>query len=87
MRISPISNSISYKGNLENSQQQNSQKYDNITMESIIKEAQDRYVKEHQELYEKWQKLVNKPQRFTKQNFEENDKKQHLNGGKIDAIA
>lgn len=38
-----------------------------ITVESIAKEAQDRYEKEHKEMYEEWQKAIKRPQKYEKE--------------------
>lgn len=78
MRILPISNRVSYKGNPENLKCKKPQRVTEVTAESIMQEAQDRYVKEHQELYKKWDILIHKPQKYQKtgKNKNENSKVQ-----------
>lgn len=77
MRITPIRPvEISFKGvkfvkkPQENVKQQESAEQtepsEEITVEKLYQEAQDRYVKEHQAMYEAWDKNIHRPQKYQK---------------------
>ena len=67
MRISPIICNVPFlKGNAKPQKEVEAKKRENLTLEEINKQAQDRYEKEQKEKQENWQKLINKPQKFEK---------------------
>lgn len=76
MRITPIRPvEISFKGvkfkkPQGNVKQQESagqtEPSEEITVEKLYQEAQDRYVKEHQAMYEAWDKNIHRPQKYQK---------------------
>lgn len=85
MRITPIRPvEISFKGvkfkkPQENVKQQESagqtEPSEEITVEKLYQEAQDRYVKEHQAMYEAWDKNIHRPQKYQKEEGKVDDGK------------
>lgn len=79
MRITPIKIfEVSFKNTKKKQEvpeKTQEQLLEEITVESIAKEAQDRYIKEHQEMYEEWQKAIARPQKYQKEEGKVNDKK------------
>ena len=62
MRISPIICNVPFlKGSAKS---QEVKKPEDLKLEELNQEAQDRYEKEKKEKQENWQKLINKPQKF-----------------------
>lgn len=76
MRITPIRPvEISFKGVKFKKPQENvkpqesagqTEPSEEITVEKLYQEAQDRYVKEHQAMYEAWDKNIHRPQKYQK---------------------
>lgn len=68
MRIAPIrSIEISFRG--AKNEQQSKRKdtpLEEITVGKLHQEAQDRYVKERQAIYEAWDKNIHRPQKYQK---------------------
>ena len=82
MRITPIRPiEISFKAvkNVNNEQQKTAEKdndpLEEITVEKLYQEAQDRYVKEHQAMYEAWDKNIHRPQKYQKEEGKVDDGK------------
>ena len=82
MRITPIRPiEISFKAvkNVKNEQQKTAEKdndpLEEITVEKLYQEAQDRYVKEHQAMYEAWDKNIHRPQKYQKEEGKVDDGK------------
>lgn len=67
MRIPPIICNVPFlKGHTKPQKEVEAKERENLTLEEINKQAQDRYKKEQKEKQENWQKLINKPQKFEK---------------------
>ena len=71
MRITPIRPiGTSFRGaQITKNEQQSKGKdtpLEEITVEKLYQEAQDRYVKEHKEMYEAWDKNIRRPQKYQK---------------------
>jgi hypothetical protein len=67
MRIPPIICNVPFlKRNAKPQKEVEAKERENLTLEEINKQAQDRYKKEQKEKQENWQKLINKPQKFEK---------------------
>ena len=66
--IRPIE--ISFRGvKTVKNEQQNKEKdtpLEEITVDKLCQEAQDRYIKEHKEMYEAWDKNIHRPQKYQK---------------------
>ena len=63
MRVPPIICNVPFlKGNVK--PQEEIKKSEDLKLEKLNQEAQDRYEKEQKEKQENWQKLINKPQKF-----------------------
>jgi hypothetical protein len=68
MRIPPIICNVPFlKGNVKLQKEVGTKERENLSLEEINRQAQDRYEKEQKEKQENWQKLINKPQKFEKE--------------------
>ena len=85
MRITPIRpieisfRGVKFKKPQENVKPQEStgqtEPSEEITVEKLYQEAQDRYVKEHQAMYEAWDKNIHRPQKYQKEEGKVDDGK------------
>lgn len=83
MRIIPIRPiEISFRAvkDVKNGQQKTAEKDNDplkeITVDKLYQEAQDRYKKEHQAMYEAWEKNIHRPQKYQKEEGKVDDGKE-----------